>query len=188
MLNIFTDNWDELPTLNEGERLVRIITDNSCDELYTIIDDSTDEDDIAFALRRKCGQYVQYEGYEDQTFLYERIEAANKATDDAWNGESWYTILWSDSGEYGEVRWYDTKDDLFDDLYSAFEESTETHLPFAVMLTEFDEDDLNEYLGYLDGDFDIEAILEDTTMVINGKRWTDTFGEDFDEAVRRHEL
>lgn len=74
MKNIFTDNWSELPFLNEGDRLISIETDNPENYLYTIWENGETEEDfideVKYALRRKYGRSC-YVGYEDATeFFY----------------------------------------------------------------------------------------------------------------------
>lgn len=192
MLNIFTDNWDKLPTLNEGEHLLRIITDNIYDELYVIVDEDMDADDeIRRALRHKFGSAVCYGGYLDMEYMYEAMEDAKSSAEDAWDGESYYIICWSDGGmdwtSNGPV-WFDTIDELADELLAASNsEGTDTHLPYARMVERFDEDAFMCYFGDFADDFDLEAIIDETTVCINGNLWNDTFGEDFDEVVKRHE-
>lgn len=71
MLDIFSNNWDDLPELNDGERLIRIITGNWVESLYAIVTDDMDlEYEIRTALRFKHGRSYTYEGYEDATYLY----------------------------------------------------------------------------------------------------------------------
>lgn len=73
MLDIFSNDWDDLPELNDGERLIRIITGNWMDSLYAIVTDDMDiEYEIRTALRFRYGRSYTYEGYEDATYLYRR--------------------------------------------------------------------------------------------------------------------
>lgn len=51
--------------------------------------------------------------------------------DDAWEGEGWYQIRFSDGGQSYDETWYGTSDELADDLRSAYAGATETHLPYA---------------------------------------------------------
>ena len=51
--------------------------------------------------------------------------------DDAWEGEGWYQVRFSDGGQPYDETWYGTSDDLADDLRSAYAAATETHLPYA---------------------------------------------------------
>lgn len=143
MLNIFTDNWDNPPVLNDGERMLRIITDNPCNELYVIVDDSLDddelEDEIRFALRHKFGASVEYGGFEDASCICEDwIEAQNDA-EDAWDGEGYYNIAWSDGGmnytNNGPI-WFDSTNDLAIELNCAYADKTDTHLPYAEKVEE----------------------------------------------------
>ena len=66
MLDIFTDNWSERPALNNGERLLRLLT-NTGSELYVIVDDTITNVDaeIAWSLRRMFGRHAVCDGYED---------------------------------------------------------------------------------------------------------------------------
>lgn len=74
MLDLYTDNCT--PTTCEGDRVLRIITANPCDEIITVVDggmgDDAIEEEVRLALRHKFGRnYPDYEGYEDVTDLYE---------------------------------------------------------------------------------------------------------------------
>lgn len=51
--------------------------------------------------------------------------------DDAWDGEGWYQVRFSDGGQPYDETWYGTSDDLANDLRSAYADATETHLPYA---------------------------------------------------------
>ena len=51
--------------------------------------------------------------------------------DDAWEGEGWYQVRFSDGGQSYDETWYGTSDELADDLRSAYAGATETHLPYA---------------------------------------------------------
>ena len=75
-MEIFTDNWMNTPTLNDGEKLVKIATDNPIDELYAIINDTMDDPDeeLAFALRKKFGRTIKYGGYEDVSWMCDENE------------------------------------------------------------------------------------------------------------------
>lgn len=170
MLDIFTDNWDELPTLNDGERLVHIVTGNPCDVLYTIIDGNASEDeideDIIFALRHKFGRRVRYRYTEDMMYLYERLESARKDAKEAWDGEGYYRIGWSDGGmdwtSNGPV-WFDDESDLASELLSAYDSSMDTHLPYAEKVKQFQQYELDALLGDFKDDFDVDAIIHEAT-------------------------
>lgn len=73
MLDIFTDNWMELPTLNDNEHMYRIYTNNRNDVLFVIADDSMSyeelEEEVRFALRRKRGKAVRLLEIEDVSCL-----------------------------------------------------------------------------------------------------------------------
>ena len=133
MLNITNQMPD---TIYEGERVIRILTGNVMDELYTVTDLDGDEleEEVRKALRLKHGKGYRYEGFEDVTYVLETAERARDDAAAAWEGDGWYEIGWSDGGTYGEPRWYDTQDELNGDLECAYFESTETHLPYAEFL------------------------------------------------------
>lgn len=144
MLELFTDNWNNPPVLNDGERMLRIITGNSLDELYAVVDGSMGDDEIEeevrFAIRRRFGRVHGYAGYEDASHICEWFQSASDDADAEWEGEGWYAVRWSDGGSWTNEGplWLDGRDELRDELYAAYQESTETHLPYS------------EYLG--DGD------------------------------------
>ena len=74
MLDLYTDNCT--PTTCEGDRILRIITANPCDEILAVVDcgmgEDAIEDEARLALRHKFGRnYPGYEGYEDVTDLYD---------------------------------------------------------------------------------------------------------------------
>lgn len=75
-MKLFTDNWGNVPTLYEGERLYRVITDNPNDNLYVVRPADMSEDDliseVRLALIRKYGRRgkaIMF-GFEDVTDLY----------------------------------------------------------------------------------------------------------------------
>lgn len=75
MLDLYTDNCT--PTTCEGDRVLRIITANPCDEIITVVDGDMGDDDIEeevrIALRHKFGRYCpDYRGYEDVTELWSK--------------------------------------------------------------------------------------------------------------------
>ena len=201
MLNIFTDNWNDTPTLNEGERMLRIVTENPSDNLYVIVDDSMDEDDledeIRFALRRKYG--CEYGGYEDVSCICEWSESAQRDADEAWDDEGWYSIKWSDGGmdwtNDGPV-WYDDKAMLATDIEVAYEDSTETHLPYAEKVRRelFEGYELDAFLGDFVNEFDRDALVAAITYVDyrDNKRyytdeWLDLDDDDLAEFLERFE-
>lgn len=51
--------------------------------------------------------------------------------DDAWEGEGWYQVRFSDGGQPYDETWYGTGIELANDLRSAYADATETHLPYA---------------------------------------------------------
>lgn len=51
--------------------------------------------------------------------------------DNAWEGEGWYQVRFSDGGQPYDEAWYGTSDELADDLRGAYADATETHLPYA---------------------------------------------------------
>lgn len=65
-----------------------------------------------------------YDSDEIEDMVREDVE-------DAWEGEGWYQVSYSDGGQSCDERWYGTSDELADDLRGAYEDATETHLPYA---------------------------------------------------------
>lgn len=183
MLDIFTDSWSEYPTINNNERMLRIVTDNPSDELYTIVDGLMDEDEIEdeirWSLRKKYGKRDMYQSYEDVSDLYRPtlfeeyeleaylgdfvedydvegicqevtiirdgkrywkqmqdsdFEQIIRKHEMIWEGEGWYRIGWSDGGmdwtSNGPV-WFESEDQLTDEYMAAWNDATDTHLPFV---------------------------------------------------------
>ena len=185
MLDIFTDNWSECPTINDSERMLRIVTDNPSDELYAIVDGLMDEDEIEdeirWSLRKKYGKRDMYQSYEDVSDLYrptlfeeyeleaylgdfvddydaegiiqevtfvrdgkrywkpemqdsDEFEQIVRKHEIIWEGEGWYRIGWSDGGmnwtSNGSV-WFESEDQLTDEYMAAWNDATDTHLPFV---------------------------------------------------------
>lgn len=172
MLNIFTDNWDNPPILNEDESVYRIYTSNHNDVLYAITDLTGDEldDEVRFALRHTFGDAVKLVDLEDVScIIYEEAEAkenARKDADESWDGEGYYLIGWSDGGmdwtNNGPV-WFDRKDDLADELEAAYADNTDTHLPYAekvVVFGNYDDGGFDAMFGKFKEDYDIEGVIE----------------------------
>lgn len=131
MLNI----TDQMPdTINEGERVIRLLSRYNEDYVVTDLDGDELEEEIRLALRRRYGKNYRYEGFEDVTYALEAAERARGDAKAAWRGEGWYRIGWSDGGTYGEHYWYYDDGELAGDLESAYLESTETHLPYVEFL------------------------------------------------------
>lgn len=65
-----------------------------------------------------------YDSDEIEDMVREDVE-------DAWEGEGWYQVSYSDGGQSYDERWYGTSNELADDLRGAYEDATETHLPYA---------------------------------------------------------
>lgn len=65
-----------------------------------------------------------YDSNEIEGMVREDVE-------DAWEGEGWYRVSYSDGGQSYDERRYGTSDELADDLRGAYEDATETHLPYA---------------------------------------------------------
>lgn len=57
----------------------------------------------------------------------------------AWQGEGWYQICWSDGGQKWDAVWFENDEDLEENLASAYEGATETHLPYIEYMGEGDE-------------------------------------------------
>ena len=196
MLDIFTDNWDNPPILSEGERMLRILTDNPCDELYVIVDDSMDDDEvhdeIQFALRRKLGKAAQYGGFEDSSWICEDWADAQKDANDAWDGAGYYRIGWSDGGmdwtNNGPVYCCDVSD-LAGEINSAYCDKTDTHLPYAEKVEVFDQNELEALLGDFIGDYDVDAIIADTTKVASdGTRYWTVDSKELSETVEYYDI
>lgn len=66
----------------------------------------------------------RYDSDEIEDMVREDVE-------DAWEGEGWYQVSYSDGGQSYDERWYGTSDELADDLRGAYACATETHLPYA---------------------------------------------------------
>lgn len=181
------------PALNEGERLLHILTGNSADDLYTVVDDGMDVDEeIRFALRRKFGKGYRYEGYEDMSFLYgyfaQERDDAKAAAMAAWEGESYYIIGWSDGGEdwtsNGPV-WFESVDELAGEIECAQQYETDTHLAYAEAVKQFEQCELDALLGDFKDDFDVDAIIEEATRVCDdGNRYWTAEGEELNEIIR----
>lgn len=131
MLHLFTAGMKELD-LAEGERLIAIDTGNAMDELQAIVS-TTDaeeiEDMVRQALRRKYGNGYTYYGFEDVTDEY--LDVKNEVHD-AWQGEGWYGIGFSDGGmdwTNDGPAWFETEDDLLEEMRAAYGDATEYHLP-----------------------------------------------------------
>lgn len=189
MLDIFTDNWDNPPVLNDGERMLRILTDNPVNELYVIVDDSMDDDEvhdeIRSALRHKYGKHMEYGGYEDASHICEEAEEVNEIVEECWQGDGYYRIAWSDGGtdwtSNGPI-WFGFKDDLAAEIEAAYGSKTDTHLPYAELAWTglFQEYDLDALLGGFKDDFDTEGIIDDLTEVDyrTGNRYWKNLSED----------
>lgn len=67
-------------------------------------------------------------GYYDSDEIEDMVR---EDVEDAWEGEGWYQVSYSDGGQSYDERWYGTSDELADDLRGAYEDATETHLPYA---------------------------------------------------------
>lgn len=67
-------------------------------------------------------------GYYDSDEIEDMVR---ENVEDAWEGEGWYQVSYSDGGRSYDERWYGTSDELADDLRGAYEDATETHLPYA---------------------------------------------------------
>lgn len=197
MLNIFTDNWMKLPTLRESEHMYRIYTNNPMNVLYTITDLVGDEleDEVRFSLRRKLGKAVRLVDIEDVScIIYEEAEAkerAEKAADDAWEDEGYYIIGWSDGGmdwtSNGPV-WFESKSDLADELFAACDNSTETHVPIAEKVAQFEQYELDALLGDFKDDFDVEGIIAEATKPCNdGNRYWVVEGDELNAIIKSYE-
>jgi len=193
MLNIFSGNWMDTPILNDGERMLRILTGNPMDDLYVIVGDSMDEDDleseIRFALRHKYGKRGSnlYRGYEDASYICQEAEEIGDTVDEGWDGEGYYIIGWSDGGDWtndGPV-WFDTKADLQSEVECAYNDKTDTHLPYAEKVKQFEQYELDALLGDFKDDFDVDAIIEIATKVCaDGNRYWVVEGDELTEIIK----
>lgn len=193
MLNLFTDNWITPPTLNDGERMLQVITDNNMNVIYTIVGDMNEdelENELIFTLHHKFGTATRYCGYEDASYICEWHEMAQKDADEAWKGSGYYRILWSGGGDWtnnGPV-WFDTKDDLIEELLAAYEHSTETRLPFVEHCEWFRMEELEEYLGEYIDEYDVDGIVDEaTTTASDGNTVWSVDVDEFERIVKRHE-
>ena len=167
MLNLFTDNWDVPPTLNDGERMVNVMTDNSTDILYAIVDDDMSSEEVdeecAFALRQKYGRGVHYEGYADASYICAAWQEALDYADEVWDGEGYYRIdlssgqAWTNNGP----AWYDELTDLARDIDSA--NIDEVTRAYAEKVRQFQEYELDALLGDHKEDFDVDGIIDYAT-------------------------
>lgn len=192
MLNIFKDNWENPPILNEGERMLRIM--GYYDALYVIVDDDVEDVDEAIraALRAKYGKNYLYEGWKDVSYICEFWERAQADADEAWEDEGWYVIGWSDGGmdwtNNGPV-WFESKEDLATEINAAYFDSTDTHVPGAEKVADklFQEYELDALLGDFKDDYDVEGIIEDATIVCDdGNRyWKKLTEEEMNEILEK---
>lgn len=189
MLTIFADNWNNPPILNEGKRMLRILTDNDYDYLLVIVDDSVEDldDELRWVLRRLCGQQAVYNGYEDMSYVCEYF--FKQSRDDAasaWDGEGYYAIHWSDGGMWTNAGpvWFDDEAALAGEIYAAYSNSSETHLPYAQKVARFEMYELEALLGESIGDFDVEGILEDATLLTaDGNRYWTAFDDELGAII-----
>lgn len=179
MLNIFTDNWENPPILNDGERMLQLFAGLRGDAYYVIVDDSLDDDElddeICRALRHKFGMDYAYAGFKDASYICEDWADAQKEADGAWDGEGYYLISWSDGGmdwtNDGPI-WCGDTEDLATEVWNAYEYKTKTHIPCAERVKEFHQYELDALLGDFANDYDIEAIIDAATKVTNdGNRY-----------------
>lgn len=192
MLNIFTDNWENPPILNDGERMLHIFTRDPGSALYTLVDDSIDDVDgeIRFALRHKYGKHYYYNGYEDVSYICEDwVDAQDKASA-AWEDEGYYIIGWSDGGmdwtNNGPI-WCGDIEDLATELYFAKTEETDTHVACAEKVAQFEQYELDALLGEFSDDYDIDGIISDATKATNdGNRYWIVDGDDLNDVLEMH--
>lgn len=190
MLNIFTDNYMETPTLNEDEHMYRVHTGNEMDNLYVITDLKGDEldEEVSFALRRKLGNNARLVDLEDVSCIYyETTLPAREDADDAWDESGYYLIGWSDGGmdwtNDGPVYCAD-KSDLVRELEAAYGDATETHLPYAEKVALFDMNDLEALLGDFVEDYDLDAIVNEATkFTFDGERYWIAEGDALNDII-----
>lgn len=119
--------------------------------------------DADYELDEETGEVIEIGGYADQRYVHGRdikeladsIKAKMGAdwiaflegnemdikqeTIKAWQGEGWYQICWSDGGQKWDAVWFENDEDLEENLASAYESATETHLPYIEYMGEGDE-------------------------------------------------
>ena len=118
-------------------------------------------------------------------------ERAEKAADDAWKGEGYYIIGWSDGGmdwtNNGPV-WFESKSDLADELLAACDSSTETHVPVTEKVAQFEQCELDALLGDFKDDFDVEGIIaEATEPCSDGNRYWIVEGDELNAIIMSYE-
>lgn len=178
MLNLFTDNWMDPPILNEGEKMIRIMTSNDMNILYAIVDETMTAEEIdeeaSFALRKGYGKSLHYLGYADESFICEAWMDALKSADEAWDGEGYYRIGLSSGGQWSNEgpAWYSELTRLARAIDSA--SIDDVTLGYAEKVRQFQEYELDALLGDRKEDFDVEGIIAYATKPCSdGNRyWT----------------
>lgn len=135
---------------------------------------------------------------ERATETAERTHAAEAIEDarEAWEGEAYYRIAYSDGGQdftNDGATWYETAADLARDLRSAYKSATETHLPYAERIERkaYQRAELEAFLGEYAGDYDVDAIEDEATETdpkTGAQLWTPEAVRDLMSICERHEL
>ena len=104
---------------------------------------------------------------------YTHDEAAEEVERDLegnWHGAGRYRIRFGDGGQSYDPVWYDSPEELADDLLSAYGDATETHLPYVEALPSKAEFRARrEALGLSQTDVAEEVFVQTRTV----KRWED---------------
>lgn len=188
------NNELEHPTVQEGERLLHIVVDNPMDDIYVVVPEEWDkltiEEEVRWGLRHRFGknhpEFVRYEDMTDELCTWP--ELAMKDAWDAWDGEGFYDIRWSDGGCWtsnGPVYCEDERA-LANAIEDAYPDSTDTHLPYAELAGKgpYQRHELESFLGDFAGEYDVDALEREVTAISSeGERyvkqsWLDLCGGD----------
>jgi len=110
---------------------------------------------------------------------------------DVWENEGYYRIGWSDGGtdwtSDGPV-WFETVEDLADELACAQENETGTHLAWVGKVRQFQQYELDALLGDSADDFDVDAIIADATRACHdGNRYWVAEGDELNAIIAANE-
>ena len=123
--------------------------------------------------------------------LNETMELAKADAKDAWDGEGYYAIGWSDGGmdwtNNGPV-WFDSEEDLAAEIACAYAQSSDTHLPWAEKYGEpFQQYELDALLGDFKDDFDIDGIIDEATEMHDGVRYWVVPENELEALIERYD-
>ena len=68
------------------------------------------------------------DGYMDEDEIERAVSGDLK---ECWQGAGWYRVCFSDGARSYPATWYETEEELADDLRGAYEGASELHLPYA---------------------------------------------------------